>query len=182
LKRAEYHNKEWMNMSIEIVLAMHGAPPMDFPKEELTEFFKLHIQMEQMPHEMQEGLRPRYDELEEKVRTWPRTNENDPFYAGANEMALNLQKISNYNVSIGYNEFCYPTLEEAILKAGEHRPDKIIIITPMMTKGGEHAGYDIPKAIEKAKTLVPEVPIIYAWPFDSKDVAEFLFTQVKKNE
>ena len=169
-------------MSKEIVLAMHGAPPLDFPKDELTEFFKLHVQMEQFPEQMQKTIKPRYDELEEKVRKWPRNDKNDPFFAGANEMAEQLQKISGYNVSVGYNEFCSPTLEEAIVKAGESSPEKIIVITPMMTKGGEHAGYDIPRAIERVQALNPELPMVYAWPFEDADIAKFLFNQVKKFE
>ncbi len=169
-------------MTKEIVLAMHGAPPLDFPKDELTEFFKLHVQMEQFPEQMQKAIKPRYEVLEEKVRSWPRNNENDPFFAGANEMAEQLQKVSGCNVSVGYNEFCSPTLEEAIVKAGESSPEKIIVITPMMTKGGEHAGYDIPKTIESVRSRNPSLPIVYAWPFDSEDVADFLFAQVKKFE
>lgn len=169
-------------MTQEIVLAMHGAPPLDFPKDELTEFFKLHVQMEMVSEQMQKTIKPRYEELEEKVRTWPRNDENDPFFAGAVDMAGHLQKVSGYNVFIGFNEFCSPTLEEAIIKANENKPERIIVITPMMTKGGEHAGYDIPKAIENVKSQNPEIPIVYAWPFESEDVAEFLFAQVKKFE
>jgi sirohydrochlorin cobaltochelatase len=169
-------------MTTAIILAMHGAPPLDFPKEELTEFFKLHVQMEQLPPQMQDNIRPRYEELEKKVRKWPRTRENDPFYAGTMDMAEDLKKVSGYDVLVGFNEFCSPTINEAIETAQNQKPDKIIVITPMMTKGGEHAGQDIPKAIEKARELYPEIPIIYAWPFEISDVAEFLFEQVKKFE
>lgn len=169
-------------MTINIVLAMHGAPPLDFPKDELAEFFKLHIQMEQVPEHMQNAIRPRYEELEEKVRTWPRNDKNDPYFAGAEEMARELQKVSGYDVSVGYNEFCAPTIEEAVIRANGGNPDRIIVITPMMTKGGEHAGSDIPKAIENAKAQNPKIPVVYAWPFSSEDIAEFLFTQVKKYE
>jgi sirohydrochlorin cobaltochelatase len=167
-------------MTLSIILAMHGAPPLDFPKDELTEFFKFHIQMEYVPEHVRKNIKPRYDELELKIRTWPRNLENDPFFAGAGDMAKQLKKISGYEVIIGFNEFCSPTLEEAISKARKSNPEKIIVITPMMTKGGEHAGYDIPKAIKRAQNLNPEIPIIYAWPFDVNDVAEFLFSQIKK--
>ena len=167
-------------MTLVIVLAMHGAPPMDFPKEELSEFFKLHVQMESVPEHARSAIKPRYDELETRIRTWPRTLENDPFFAGASEMANRLSEISGHEVIIGFNEFCSPTLEEAILQAGRRSPEKIIVITPMMTKGGEHAQMDIPTAIEKAQSLNPDVPVVYAWPFDEVDVAKFLLAQVEK--
>jgi hypothetical protein len=32
-------------MKAVIVLAMHGAPPLDFPEEELGEFFNLHSRL-----------------------------------------------------------------------------------------------------------------------------------------
>lgn len=169
-------------MSIVIVLAMHGAPPMDFPKDELTEFFRLHVQMESVPEYVLSQIKPRYDDLEKKIRTWPRTLENDPFFVGAREMAEELSKVSGYEVILGFNEFCSPTLEEAIEKAGKRRPEKIIVITPMMTRGGEHAQMDIPRTIERVQSLSPGIPILYAWPFDLTDVAKFLLSQIYRFE
>jgi sirohydrochlorin cobaltochelatase len=167
-------------MTLVIVLAMHGAPPLDFPKEYLSDFFKLHVQMESVPEHVRSTIKSRYFELENKILTWPRTLENDPFFSGASEMAKQLSQISGYKVIVGFNEFCSPTLVEAICKAGEENPEKIIVITPMMTKGGEHAQMDIPKAVEKAQSLNPDIPVIYAWPFDEVDVAEFLLAQIEK--
>jgi sirohydrochlorin cobaltochelatase len=167
-------------MTVNIVLAMHGSPPLDFPKEELTEFFKLHVQMESAPEPVRNNIKERYEELENRVRKWPRTPQNDPYFAGATEMAQMLSRVSGYDVIIGYNEFCSPTVEEAIIMAGEKKPDKIVVITPMMTKGGEHAGSDIPNRIAIAKEKVPEIPIVYAWPFDLEDIARFLHSQVEK--
>jgi sirohydrochlorin cobaltochelatase len=169
-------------MTTAIVLAMHGAPPMDYPKEELTEFFKLHVQKEAVPENVRKNIEPRYNELELKIRTWPRTESNDPFFAGASEMAQQLNMISGCDVIIGFNEFCSPTLEEAIALAGENKPDKIVVITPMMTRGGEHAGLDIPRKIKVAQAQNPDIPIVYAWPFEVSAVAKFLFSQVKRFE
>jgi sirohydrochlorin cobaltochelatase len=171
-----------MKMTLVVVLAMHGAPPLDFPKDELTEFFKLHVQMESAPKPVRENIRGRYEELETKVRTWPRTEHNDPYYAGAIEMAQKLSEVSGCEVIVGYNEFCAPTVEEALILAGERKPEKIVVITPMMTKGGEHAGSDIPNRIANAKKQVPDIPIIYGWPFEIEDIARFLYSQVRKFE
>ncbi len=169
-------------MAPTIVLAMHGAPPLDFPRDELTEFFRLHVQMEYAPEQVRKNIKPRYDELDVKIRTWPRTENNDPFFAGACEMAQHLKKKSGCDVIIGFNEFCSPTLKEAIIEASENNPEKIVVITPMMTKGGEHAQMEIPQVIKQVQALYSEIPIVYAWPFDVSDVAAFLCAQIKKFE
>jgi sirohydrochlorin cobaltochelatase len=166
------------NLTIIIVLAMHGAPSLDFPREELHEFMTLHGQMHNVPEHVKEKIRPRFEELEIKMRTWPRNEENDPFYAGSIQMAQNLKSESGYEVIIGYNEFCSPSIEEAISLACNKSPDKVIVLTPMMTSGGEHAGKDIPGAIERARKSNPEISIVYAWPFDEKDIAIFLTSQI----
>jgi sirohydrochlorin cobaltochelatase len=168
------------DMKIMIVLAMHGAPSLDFPKDELKEFMNLYGQMHHVPEHVLEKIKPRYDELEAKMRSWPRSEENDPFYAGSVQMAQNLRSISGYDVIIGYNEFCSPTIKEAISQAQGNSPDKIIVLTPMMTHGGEHAQIDIPYAIKQAQQIYPEIPIVYAWPFEYSDVAQFLLSQINR--
>ena len=55
-----------------IVLAMHGAPPRDFPRAELVEFMSLHGRMEASPVSHSPALESRYEELEIKMRDWPR--------------------------------------------------------------------------------------------------------------
>jgi sirohydrochlorin cobaltochelatase len=163
-----------------IVLAMHGSPPTDFPREELTEFFKLHSQLEHMPKEARAGLEQRFFELDAKIRKWPRNQSNDPFYTGALDMAQNLEKASGHEVIVGFNEFCTPNLEEAIDEAVGKKPDKVIVVTPMMTRGGEHSEKDIPDTIEISKNKHPDIEIIYAWPFDIDEVAAFLADQIKR--
>ncbi|UCE73854.1 MAG: hypothetical protein JSV56_12675 [Methanomassiliicoccales archaeon] len=167
-------------MSIVIVLAMHGAPPKDFPKDELSEFFSLHTQLGHVPQHVRDKIKPRYDELDYKMRTWPRSEKNDPFYIGAHKMAQHLGEATGFEVIIGYNEFCAPELIEAITFAQKKSPEKIIVITPMMTRGGEHSEIEIPKAIELAQKLDPGIPIVYAWPFDVSELAQFLYSQIKR--
>ena len=166
-------------MTTMIVLAMHGAPPVDFPRKELAEFFKLHVQMEHAPDDIRKKIGPGYAVLEGKIRTWPRTAENDPFFAGAMEMARELSSLSGCEVVVGFNEFCSPTLSEAIASACESDPEKVVVLTPMMTRGGEHAEIDIPREIENARLSHPGIPIVYAWPFEVSDVARFLSSHMK---
>ncbi|UCG70813.1 MAG: CbiX/SirB N-terminal domain-containing protein [Thermoplasmata archaeon] len=163
-----------------VVLAMHGSPPNDFPRDELTEFFGLHAQMEHTSGNTRKGLEKRYSELNAKLRSWPRTAENDPFYAGSQKMASELERTSAYKVIVGYNEFCSPSLDEAIEEAVSRKPDKVIVITPMMTRGGEHSESDIQNAIKLSRMRHPEIEIIYAWPFELSEVANFLASQVNR--
>jgi sirohydrochlorin cobaltochelatase len=162
-----------------IVLAMHGSPPLDFPQPELAEFFGLQARIGHGKGSAQPELDRRFEEIEAKMRTWPRTPQNDPFYAGSLDLAEHLRRASGLEVVVGFNEFCAPTLEEAFdlaARAGE----TIVVVTPMMTRGGEHSAVDIPEAIRRAKAKYPAKRFIYAWPFATEDIARFLASQVSR--
>jgi sirohydrochlorin cobaltochelatase len=161
-----------------IILAMHGAPPSDFPPNETIELFNLHARLEHANEGESEALQERYQRLDAKIRAWPRTPENDPFYVGSVEIADRLRETTRLEVILGFNEFCAPSLDEAFELAMSHSPQKIIVITPMMTRGGEHSELDIPKAVEGFSTRYPQVAIEYIWPFDPADVAQFLAAQI----
>jgi sirohydrochlorin cobaltochelatase len=106
-----------------ILLAMHGAPPNDFPPAETTELFNLHFQLEHMPKGIRPDLEARYSQLDAKMRAWPRGESNDPFFRGSQELAAHLQQESGEEVIVGFNEFCAPTLEEAFAQAADLNPD-----------------------------------------------------------
>jgi sirohydrochlorin cobaltochelatase len=167
-------------MNIIIVLAMHGAPSIDFPGKKIHEFMGLHARLEHAHHGDSAQMEQRYNELDAEIRNWPRTPENDPFYAGALDMAAQLRSASGYEVIVGYNEFCAPRISEAIDQAVVQGAGKIIVVTPMMTRGGEHAEKDIRGVIEGSRKRHPEADILYAWPFETSEVADFLTTQIKK--
>jgi sirohydrochlorin cobaltochelatase len=163
-----------------VVLAMHGAPPLDFPKDELADFFSLHGRIGHADTEAPGPLEQRFNELEGKMRAWPRTASNDPFYAGSVELAEHLGRESGLEVLVGFNEFCSPTLAEALDSAAE-RAGKILVITPMMTRGGEHSAVDIPAAIGAARQKHPGKEFLYVWPFPTEDVARFLADQLSRH-
>jgi sirohydrochlorin cobaltochelatase len=168
-------------MSVALVLAMHGVPPKDFPKHELRELFSIHAQLEH--HSGRPGheeLVSRHDELHEKMRSWPRTEENDPYHAASHWLAGHLRKETGQSVYVGFNEFCGPSVEEAIHLAVEGGASRIIVLTTMMTTGGSHSEVDIPAAIERAESRHPGVGIVYAWPFLLPDVARFLAAHVAR--
>lgn len=164
-----------------ILLAMHGAPPRDFPRSEMTELFELRAQLKHAQQGPPVLLR-RHAELDSKIRRWPRTPENDPFHAGSQELARHLGRETGSVVIVGFNEFCAPGMDEALDQAAaEAKPaGKIVVITPMMTQGGEHSKSDIPSAIRAAEQRHPGVQITYAWPFDFEEVARFLASQMKR--
>jgi sirohydrochlorin cobaltochelatase len=164
-------------MKAVIVLAMHGAPPLDFPEEELGEFFNLHSRLAHAYGAGSAAAQRRYLELEAKIRNWPRTARNDPFHAGSQELAVQLRRSSGRKVVLGFNEFCAPSLDEALDQAAGQAAEKIIVLTPMMTRGGEHAEKDIPEAISRARRRHPKEKFVYVWPFPTSEVAEFLAAQ-----
>jgi sirohydrochlorin cobaltochelatase len=163
-----------------IVLAMHGAPPKDFPRRELGEFFGLHGRLENATGEQREQLRQRHDELEARMRAWPRTAENDPFYAASHEIAGDLAHEVGLEVLVGFNEFCAPSLDEALDLAVDEGARRVVVTTLMMTRGGGHAEEDIPAAVEQARQRHPGVELRYAWPFDTAEVAQFLARQLAR--
>jgi sirohydrochlorin cobaltochelatase len=114
------------------------------------------------------------------MRRWPRTPENDPFHAGSHRLAERLRRATGLEVIVAFNEFCGPSVEEALGQAASNGAGRIVAITPMMTPGGEHSEVDIPNAIERARRNHPQVEFAYAWPFDEEEIAGFLAAQVNR--
>jgi len=161
-----------------IVLVMHGVPPNDFPKREMGELFSLHARMEGVAGVERAALERRRLELDAKMRAWPRTAQNDPFYAASQELGAHLSEATGCEVIVGFNEFCAPSLDDALDHAIARGAEKVIVVTPMMTRGGEHAEVDIPAAVKTAQAQHPEIPIVYAWPFRVSEVASFLAAHI----
>lgn len=155
-----------------VVLAVHGAPPRDYPAAELREYFSLHIR-----REMEAGHPPPAERecvLDERVRRWPRTTANDPFWAASREMGRLLEQAAGCPVIVGFNEFCTPSVDEALDAAASRGAARIVVLTPMLTRGGEHAETDIPAAVARARQRYPGIAVTYAWPYDPHGVARFL--------
>jgi sirohydrochlorin cobaltochelatase len=162
-----------------IVLAMHGSPPRDFPHHETAELFGLHARLHQTRGPERDELARRHDELEARMRTWPRSADNDAFWAASHELADHLRHRTGMPVAVGFNEFCAPTIEEALGQLVEGGADRVVVMTPMMTRGGEHSEVDIPLAVDRAREAHPGVEILYAWPFEPADVAAFLESHMR---
>ncbi len=164
-------------MKTVVVLAMHGSPPLDFPREELQEYFLLEARGHHRPHAG--GHSPRLRELESRMRAFPRSETNDPFWKGSRDLADALEKACGLPVFLGFNEFCAPDLDETFDRAVSEGAGRVVVVTPMMTRGGGHAERDIPAAVARARARHPGISFLYAWPFDTKAVAEFLAGKIK---
>ena len=165
-------------MKTVIVLAMHGMTPKDFPAEERKEFMRLHSQAGSGG--LSADQHRRHDELDLKMRRWPRTPANDSYNEAAVQLASDLSRSSGSEVILGYNEFCAPSLQEAFALAADKRPDRVIVVTPMMTRGGNHSEEEIPAEVQLAREKYPQVQFDYAWPFDSASVAKFLTNHIQQ--
>jgi sirohydrochlorin cobaltochelatase len=166
-----------VNKQIVIVLAMHEVPPADFPRQELDEFLTLHARFEHVAAGGGPGCE-RHEELETRMRHWPRTEDNDPYHAASYDLARELSRVARCEVVVGFNEFCAPGLDQALDLAVASKAASVLVVTPMMTGGGEHSEKDIPSAISRARERHTGKRIVYAWPFPVADVAAFLAVQV----
>jgi len=162
-----------------IVLAMHGAPPNEVPPREVIELVGLHQALEHAPALVRSILAGRYRRLDAKIRAWPRNSHNDPFWAGSHELAEHLRAATGAEVLLGFNEFCAPTLDDALDQAAV-QANQVIVITPMMTRGGEHSEVEIPNSVKRAQARHPAVTFKYAWPLDISAVANLLAAQVAR--
>ena len=167
-------------MSDVIVLAVHGNLANDFPRQELAEYFGLRARLQGGSAEDRTRLEPRYAALDARLRAWPRTPSNDPFWAASLALGEHLSHVAGSRVVVGFNEFCDPTVPSALDQAAGLGAARILVVTPMLTRGGDHAERDIPAAIRQARERYPGLPIVYAWPYEPIDVAQFLTEQLAR--
>jgi sirohydrochlorin cobaltochelatase len=167
-----------------IVLVMHGVPPRDFPRREIAELMALQNRLEHgavPPHE-RATAETRFAELDAKVRRWPRHAENDAFYVASQELAAELVRATGSEVVLGFNEFCAPAVSAALDQAAETGAERVVVITPMLTPGGEHSEVEIPAQVEGARDRHPGIAFVYAWPYAMAEVASFLARRIASLE
>jgi sirohydrochlorin cobaltochelatase len=173
-------------MATVIVLVMHGVPPSDFPKEEAREYFRLHGEHDadgarsHVAASHPSEAHRRHEELDRKMRQWPRTAANDPYHAGSVRLAEQLRRACGREVVLAFNELCGPSVDEALDQAAALGAELVIAITPMMTSGGGHSEVDIPEAIGRASARNPQVRLMYAWPFNDDEIAGLLAAQINR--
>jgi sirohydrochlorin cobaltochelatase len=160
-----------------VVLVGHGAVAKDCPREWVTKLKALEAKRKVTRED------PSTEELdlESRIRSWPRTPQNDPYKEGIESLAIRLKPLLNGEMlATAYNEFCAPTLEEAVEDLIAHGACRIKVVPSMMTPGGVHSEVDIPLILEKLRTQHPQVEIQYAWPFKLDLLANLMHEHLKQ--
>jgi len=105
-----------------IVLAMHGSPPLDFPEGEMTEFMGLHARLGHQ-HTRGERAKPSLRSVGGQDAGLAADRPKRPLLrrvAGAGQApSSGVGARSDHRV----NEFCAPTLDEALERAAAGKPE-----------------------------------------------------------
>lgn len=159
-----------------VVLVGHGGVPKDCPSELITKLKRLEAQRraaKQLPS--QEEI-----ELDLKIRRWPRTATTDPYKSGLETLAAALRPhLNGVLFGLAYNEFCAPSLEEAVEELIKQGATRITVATTMFTPGGSHSEIEIPETLARLRPQHPDIDLRYAWPFDLQLVAKTLAEQLR---
>ncbi|MFI5349500.1 MAG: sirohydrochlorin chelatase [Elusimicrobiota bacterium] len=161
-----------------VVLIGHGGSASDTPRAVVGELKRLEAE-----RQARRGLEmsPREAELDKQVREWPRTPETDPYKYGVEDIAEALAaKLPGRRLVVAYNEFCAPSVEDAIEGLVSEGCERIFLISTMFTRGGIHAEQDIPAIVAATRRKHPRVAIEYAWPYDADFIADFLAAQLAR--
>ena len=169
---------------IGVVLVGHGVPALDCPPRLVGELMAL--QWGDGGHGHGSGnsgpAAQRSAQLDAQIRNWPRRPDNDPYKEGLERLARSLRPLLGTELfAIGYNEFCSPSVPEAIEGVIRQGATRVLVIPSMLTPGGLHSEIDIPKAIERTRERFPQVDIRYIWPFDLKEVASLLASHLQRH-
>lgn len=167
-----------MNKKEAVVLIGHGATATDTPRHLVAELKRL--EGERMAKRVME-MSPREAELDKQVREWPRTPDNDAYKAGVDLIAAALApKLPGKTLVVAYNEFCAPSVEDAIERLVRDGFTRIDLISTMFTRGGIHAECEIPGIVLASRKKYPGVTIEYAWPYAPDFIAAFLADQLNQ--
>jgi sirohydrochlorin cobaltochelatase len=160
-----------------VVLVGHGAPPKDAPMELVQRLKALEGRRRATGAAAGDEERA----LDERLRRWPRDERNDPYVGGIEALARALRaRLPTARVLVAYNEFCAPSLREAVEAAVAEGARAITVVPSMLTRGGVHSEVEIPEEIAALRADRPGVSIRYAWPFDDDAVAALLAAQVER--
>lgn len=160
-----------------VILVGHGGLPKDCPREIIQQF----KQLERERKTSGKPASPQEQELESRIRKWPRTPENDPYKAGLEQLAKRLERLlEGAYLVLAYNEFCAPTVEDAVADLAARGIIHITVVPTMLTPGGSHSEIEIPEILGGLRALHPALDIRYAWPTDLDLLAGMLANHLKK--
>ena len=162
-----------------VVLVGHGGVPRDYPRERLAQLRGLEAR-----RRLTKAL-PSTEEvaLETELRQWPRTPATDPYQAGLKSLAAHLRPLlESARLVLAYNEFCAPTVAEAVRALAAEGVTDIVAVPSMFTPGGVHAEIDIPETIDALRAEFPHLSVRYAWPFGGEHLAGFFVEHLRRFE
>jgi sirohydrochlorin cobaltochelatase len=162
-----------------VVLVGHGGVPRDYPRERLAQLRGLEARrrLTKAPPSPEEVA------LESELRQWPRTPATDPYQAGLKSLAAHLRPLLEpARLVLTYNEFCAPTVADAVRALAAEGVTDIVAVPSMFTPGGVHAEIDIPETIDALRGELPHLNLRYAWPFDGEHLASFFFEHLRRFE
>jgi sirohydrochlorin cobaltochelatase len=158
-----------------IVLIGHGGVPKDYPRDRLTRLRTMEARRVAL------GGTPSEDErmLDAEIRSWPRTPESDPYQAGLEALAERIRaRLDSTPLQLAYNEFCGPSIEEAVGNLIETGHTDIVLLSSMFTPGGSHSEIEIPDTVASLQARHPQVRLRYLWPYDLSLIAGVILDHV----
>lgn len=161
-----------------VLLVGHGGVPTDCPPALVADFKRLEAAVKRDP-----AQKAAFDLADRKVRDWPRTPKTDPYKAGLEAVGTALRNaLPGREVRLAYNEFCAPSLEDALEQAACDGAKDITVITTMYTRGGIHSEVEMPEILDAFRKAHPGVIVRYCWPFDLAEIGGFLAREVTRAE
>jgi sirohydrochlorin ferrochelatase len=82
---------------------------------------------------------------------------------------------------VTHNEFCGLDVDEGIDEAVRQGATKVVVVSTMVIRGGTHNEEDIPGKIAKARQRHPNVPIVYAYPYETDDLVSLMVRQIQRH-
>ncbi len=175
----ERENSSSPSSSRALVIAAHGIPPSDYPGMKVGLLMMLEILNEKVHWGWLEKWRSR---LDHEVRTWKRTSQTDPYQSAVEKLASRLSGHLGMPVYVGYNEFCAPTVAEAIEQALSQGASSVTVVSTMLIRGNTHTESEIAETVLQVAQAHPEARILYAFPVDEELVIDLLATHVQRFE
>jgi len=162
---------------VAVVLVGHGGVPADYPRERVRRLMTLEARRQAEGSPMTEEER----QLDAELRNHPRTDATDPYQAGLEQVAAVLRShLPEHRVSVAYNEFCAPSVPDAVEEAIASGAREVVLLSSMMTPGGSHSEVEIPALVDELRARYRGAVIRYAWPFDLHAIAELMAAQVAR--
>ena len=79
---------------------------------------------------------------------------------------------------VGYNEFCAPTIADAIDDVVAQGACSIVVLPTMLMRGNSHTETEIYDAVIEAGKRHPTIRIQYAFPFEHEGMVTLFADQV----